>query len=93
MSSLTNSSLVGYTGEMQIKRMSNQSTSLESDNELGFEAATRVACKRGMILPFEALAMSFEDVNYFVDMPPVWNLSPEIDLFCDSPIANFCGFS
>ncbi|XP_042048272.1 ABC transporter G family member 29-like [Salvia splendens] len=27
--------------------------------------------KRGMVLPFTPLAMSFEDVNYYVDMPPV----------------------
>ncbi|GAB2293477.1 transcription factor [Dionaea muscipula] len=26
--------------------------------------------KRGMVLPFTALAMSFNDVNYYVDMPP-----------------------
>lgn len=27
--------------------------------------------KRGMILPFEPLSISFDDVSYFVDMPPV----------------------
>lgn len=30
-----------------------------------------VAPKRGMVLPFTPLAMSFDDVNYYVDMPPV----------------------
>jgi len=45
-----------------------------------------------MILPFESLAMSFEDVNYFIDMPPVWILNPETGLLCESAIATFCGF-
>lgn len=30
-----------------------------------------VAPKKGMVLPFTPLAMSFDDVNYYVDMPPV----------------------
>lgn len=30
-----------------------------------------IAPKRGMVLPFAPLAMSFDDVNYYVDMPPV----------------------
>ncbi|KAL2654248.1 hypothetical protein R1flu_022376 [Riccia fluitans] len=34
-----------------------------SDNE-------RSVAKRGMILPFEPLSISFSNVNYFVDMPP-----------------------
>lgn len=29
------------------------------------------APRRGMILPFQPLAMSFDSVNYFVDMPAV----------------------
>jgi ABC-type multidrug transport system fused ATPase/permease subunit len=71
LSSIKNSSLLGYAVEMQISGTSNQSTSLEGNNELGLEAAaaTGVPPKRGMILPFKALAMSFEDVNYFADMP------------------------
>lgn len=36
--------------------------------------------------------MSFEDVNYFIDMPPVWILNPETGLLCESAIATFCGF-
>ncbi|KAL3686206.1 hypothetical protein R1sor_004228 [Riccia sorocarpa] len=36
--------------------------SFASDNE-------RPAAKRGMILPFEPLSISFSNVNYFVDMP------------------------
>lgn len=27
--------------------------------------------KRGMILPFKPLAISFSDIKYYVDMPPV----------------------
>ncbi|XP_008447550.2 ABC transporter G family member 35-like [Cucumis melo] len=32
--------------------------------------ANGVAAKKGMILPFSPLAMSFDTVNYYVDMPP-----------------------
>ena len=69
--------------------MNIQSISLEGNNEL----ATRVPPKRGMILPFQQLAMSFEDVNYLVDMPPVWNFIPKSALLCDSVISCFCAFS
>lgn len=34
------------------------------------EGANGVATKKGMILPFSPLAMSFDTVNYYVDMPP-----------------------
>jgi hypothetical protein len=30
-----------------------------------------VAAKRGMVLPFQPLAISFDDVHYYVDMPAV----------------------
>ena len=32
------------------------------------ESATGVAPKRGMVLPFQPLAMSFDSVNYYVYM-------------------------
>ena len=69
--------------------MNNQSISLEGNNEL----ARGFPPKQGMILPFQPLAMSFEDVNYLVDMPPVWNFIPKTALLCDSAIACFCAFS
>jgi hypothetical protein len=72
LSSITNSSLFGYAAKMQIKQMSSQSTNLAGDNGLALETATGVAPKRGMILPFQLLAMSFEDVKHFVDMPPLY---------------------
>lgn len=34
-------------------------------------AAAGIGPKRGMVLPFTPLAMSFDAVNYFVDVPPV----------------------
>ncbi|MBA0761218.1 hypothetical protein Gotri_023896 [Gossypium trilobum] len=40
-----------------------------SRNESSLDAAIRVAPKRGMVLPFTPLAMSFDTVNYYVDMP------------------------
>lgn len=30
------------------------------------------AKKKGMILPFQPLTMTFHNVNYFVDTPQVW---------------------
>lgn len=33
--------------------------------------AAGVALKRGMVLPFTPLSMSFKEVNYHVDMPAV----------------------
>ncbi|CAM8957209.1 unnamed protein product [Rhodiola kirilowii] len=36
------------------------------------------ASKRGMILPFEPMTMTFHNVNYFVDMPKekkIWKMS------------------
>lgn len=47
------------------------STGLHRNEDANLEAANGVAAKKGMILPFTPLAMSFEDVSYFVDMPPV----------------------
>ncbi|EES01392.1 ABC transporter G family member 38 [Sorghum bicolor] len=32
-------------------------------------ASTRIHPRRGMILPFEPLSMSFSEINYYVDMP------------------------
>lgn len=58
---------------MEIRRMSSRtsSTGLHRNEDANLEAANGVAAKKGMILPFTPLAMSFEDVSYFVDMPPV----------------------
>ncbi|KAH9312919.1 hypothetical protein KI387_027954, partial [Taxus chinensis] len=39
-------------------------------NSTDLEAATGALPKRGMILPFTPLVMSFDNVNYLVDMPP-----------------------
>lgn len=43
----------------------------EFNHEMYINSATGVAPMRGMILPFTPLAMSFDEVSYFVDMPPV----------------------
>ena len=93
LSSITNSSLFGYAAEMQIRQMGSRSTNLAGNNEVALVTAIGVAPKQGMILPFQPLAMSFEDVNYLVDMPPIWNFIPKTALLCDSTIAYFCAFS
>ncbi|GAB4850286.1 transcription factor [Ancistrocladus abbreviatus] len=60
------------TREMALRRiMSRSNPSGHSRNEdSSLEAANGVAPKRGMVLPFTALVMSFDNVNYYVDMPP-----------------------
>ncbi|XXG48128.1 hypothetical protein AAC387_Pa02g2653 [Persea americana] len=58
------------TREMALQRMgSRASGELNRNADLDLEVATGVAPKRGMVLPFTPLAMSFDDVNYYVDMP------------------------
>lgn len=41
-----------------------------SGSDSAFDTVKGVAPKRGMVLPFTPLAMSFDTVNYYVDMPP-----------------------
>ena len=64
---------VTLSGEMAVLPVNTQpSRNLSSRKEdTSLEAASGVAPKRGMVLPFTPLAMSFDNVNYFVDMPPV----------------------
>ncbi|KAH6826662.1 ABC-2 and Plant PDR ABC-type transporter family protein [Perilla frutescens var. hirtella] len=57
------------TLEMVMQRMSSHSYISRNDNS-SLGGARGVAPKRGMVLPFTPLAMSFDNVNYFVDMPP-----------------------
>lgn len=47
-----------------------ESSGIRSDDRI-LESANGVAPKRGMVLPFRPLAMSFDCVNYYVDMPAV----------------------
>ncbi|KAK4765391.1 hypothetical protein SAY86_026481 [Trapa natans] len=56
--------------EMIIRRISSQENSTNMNrNVSSIEATNGTAPKRGMILPFTPLAMSFNDVNYYVNMP------------------------
>lgn len=58
---------------MAIRRMSSRANTagLSRNADSALDAANGVAPKRGMILPFTPLAMSFDSVNYYVDMPAV----------------------
>ncbi|KAJ7963070.1 Pleiotropic drug resistance ABC transporter [Quillaja saponaria] len=60
------------TREMEIQRMSSRSNTsgLGRNADSALESANGVASKKGMVLPFTPLAMSFDSVNYYVDMPP-----------------------
>ncbi|KAK0598474.1 hypothetical protein LWI29_034970 [Acer saccharum] len=57
--------------EMAMQRMSSRSNpnGLSRNGDASLEAVNGVAPKRGMVLPFTPLAMSFDSVNYYVDMP------------------------
>ncbi|KAK7261778.1 hypothetical protein RIF29_28097 [Crotalaria pallida] len=58
------------TREVAMQRMSRKDNTSEIMNaDPTIELATGVAPKRGMVLPFQPLAMSFDSVNYYVDMP------------------------
>ncbi|CAA7402812.1 unnamed protein product [Spirodela intermedia] len=54
----------GKNREMMIRRMSSRATGPDGAQVNG------AGPKRGMVLPFTPLAMSFDEVNYYVDMPP-----------------------
>lgn len=49
-----------------------QTSGRPSESDVGDVA---VEVKRGMILPFQPLSISFDDVSYFVDMPAVGRTS------------------
>ncbi|KAK9099040.1 hypothetical protein Syun_026085 [Stephania yunnanensis] len=59
------------TREMEIRRMGSRTnpSGISRNGDSALESAAGVAPKRGMVLPFTPLAMSFDEVNYFVDMP------------------------
>ncbi|KAH9288622.1 hypothetical protein KI387_032739, partial [Taxus chinensis] len=57
------------TVDIQMDGMNRRSTKPET-NSTDLEGQNNVVPKRGMILPFKPLAMSFYNVNYFVDMSP-----------------------
>ncbi|CAL5199946.1 unnamed protein product [Lathyrus oleraceus] len=52
------------TREVAMRRMGSRGNASSK-----LESAIGIAPKRGMVLPFQPLAMSFDSVNYFVDMP------------------------
>lgn len=62
-----------FSEEMAIRRMSSRTNpnGISRNADSALESANGVAPRRGMVLPFTPLAMSFDDVNYFVDMPAV----------------------
>ncbi|XP_039017629.1 ABC transporter G family member 42-like isoform X2 [Hibiscus syriacus] len=76
------SSVDANNSKMEIKRLSSRTNpNGMSRNDSSVDAASGVAPKRGMVLPFTPLAMSFDTVNYYVDMPPVSSLFHSQQLF------------
>lgn len=60
-------------GETAIQPFSSDSNGngVARNEETNLDAASGVAPKKGMVLPFTPLAMAFDDVRYYVDMPGV----------------------
>ncbi|XP_010250339.1 PREDICTED: ABC transporter G family member 42-like [Nelumbo nucifera] len=58
--------------EMAIRQMNSKTNTNKGRRNADslLEAASGVAPKRGMVLPFTPLAMSFDSISYYVDMPP-----------------------
>lgn len=73
-------------GEMRSFHAFSQSTTSGSskgrvlDMSQSMDSNNGSARNRGMVLPFVPLSMSFDDVNYYVDMPPVRHFSLFISL-------------
>ncbi|XP_020088222.1 ABC transporter G family member 42-like [Ananas comosus] len=57
------------TREMMMMRMTTNGSTNMLGRDMSIDLGTGVAPKRGMVLPFTALSMSFDEVNYYVDMP------------------------
>ncbi|KAK4489207.1 hypothetical protein RD792_005002 [Penstemon davidsonii] len=59
------------TMEMEIQHTSSRSNSngANRNEDSNLDSVRGVARKRGMVLPFTPLTMSFDNVNYFLDMP------------------------
>lgn len=53
------------------KTSRHDSNGLSRSVDSSFHSDNGLARKRGMVLPFTPLAMAFNNVNYYVDMPPV----------------------
>ncbi|KAM7480491.1 hypothetical protein LguiA_028704 [Lonicera macranthoides] len=67
--SLPRSFSAGNNSRQMANRQMSSISNTNGNEGSGLEAAKGVAPKRGMVLPFFPLAMSFDSVNYFVDMP------------------------
>ncbi|KAL4562385.1 hypothetical protein LXL04_034587 [Taraxacum kok-saghyz] len=52
------------------KKQDEKSNEEDIQEHLSLEATNPIGSKKGMVLPFTPLTMSFNTVNYYVDMPP-----------------------
>ncbi|XP_071711095.1 ABC transporter G family member 36-like [Rutidosis leptorrhynchoides] len=59
------------TRELAMQRMSSRTGAHDTyrHQDSSIESSNGISPKKGMILPFTPLAMSFDSVNYYVDMP------------------------
>lgn len=77
------------TPNNQSRRISTGQRSETSDAEDVEAVADNVNEKRGMILPFQPLSISFDDVSYFVDMPAVSLANLSIPVLQATILLNF----
>ncbi|KAL5577704.1 hypothetical protein UlMin_019403, partial [Ulmus minor] len=63
--------------DLAIRRMSSRSNpnGLSKNADSTLASANGVSTMRGMVLPFTPLAMSFDKVNYYLDMPAEWEVT------------------
>lgn len=71
--SVTRSSSLSRGGELQMQQIPSERT-VSSFHRNGSDHNTtnnRSVATRGMVLPFQPLSISFNDISYFVDLPAV----------------------
>lgn len=56
---------------MYLERVFGTSVRSEVDLEGGPSSEQTPRAQKGMIIPFKPLSLTFRNVNYYVDMPPV----------------------
>jgi len=62
-----------FVSDVYLSERRDSLTSEDNSTHDGEVSVTQVSAqdKKGMILPFQPLSMAFENINYYVDMPPV----------------------
>lgn len=57
--------------EKKMKVTPHEGSGKNTSEDINSNSAASATNKKGMVLPFQPLSLSFEHVNYYVDMPAV----------------------